>query len=374
MSKTLETCGVTKSVLDRLIPECPENLVFYDGKEKVLPIYGTAMINGEFTREYIRIPRGYDCHDAVDSLRNICTGVRFRFVTESENLAIICKTLPVSPNAFKSGIDCRVKYEDGYETIRHILRNGNCEYAGSVIDGENMVFDHKKSLFCAEKAALRPGKKYIEIMFPHFCHMDWIKVGLDEGVSISEWKYKIEKPVVYLGSSITQGIGSCRPYTTYEAQVSYMLDCNYINLGFSGSCRVQQPIIDYIKTLDMSAFIYDYDHNAYSVDFLRDTHEQAFKQIREAHPELPVIMMSKPDFRNYPDDAKRRRDVILTTYNNAIESGDKNVWFIDGESMFEKAGVDPLVCTFDGCHPNDLGYWCMASSVAPVLKSILYVD
>ena len=147
MSKTLETCGVSMETLNRLIPECPDDLVFFDGKNDVLPIYGTAVYNGKFTRDYIRIPRGYDCGDAVDSLRNICTGVRFRFTTTSENLAVICKTLPVSPNAFKSGVDCRVKYEDGYEIIRHIQRNGSCEYAGTVIDGENMKFDHVKRLF-----------------------------------------------------------------------------------------------------------------------------------------------------------------------------------------------------------------------------------
>ena len=39
----------------------------------------------------------------------------------------------------------------------------------------------------------------------------------------------------------------------------------------------------------MSIFVYDYDHNAPTVEYYRETHERMFKIIREANPDLPII-------------------------------------------------------------------------------------
>ena len=57
------------------------------------------------------------------------------------------------------------------------------------------------------------------------------------------------------------------------------------------------------------------------------------------------------------------------TYENAIKAGDKNVYFIDGETFFGE--TDRELCTLDRVHPNDLGFSKMASVVEPVIKSIL---
>ncbi|MBQ2709949.1 MAG: hypothetical protein IJF67_16870, partial [Clostridia bacterium] len=65
----------------------------------------------------------------------------------------------------------------------------------------------------------------------------------------------------------------------------------------------------------------------------------------------------------------RRRAVIRKTYDNAVARGDKNVWFIDGESFF--GDIDRELCTCDRCHPNDLGFYRMAAVVEPVVKAIL---
>ena len=66
---------------------------------------------------------------------------------------------------------------------------------------------------------------------------------------------------------------------------------------------------------------------------------------------------------------EERRQIIYNTYQNAVNSGDKNVYFIDGQTMYENVGHD--LCTVDNCHPNDLGFWCMANSIGNVLDDIL---
>ena len=56
------------------------------------------------------------------------------------------------------------------------------------------------------------------------------------------------------------------------------------------------------------------------------------------------------------------------TYNNAVASGDQNVWFVDGRAYF---GEIAELCSCDCIHPNDLGFYYMAKAVAPVIKEAL---
>lgn len=180
--------------------------------------------------------------------------------------------------------------------------------------------------------------------------------------------YKYEKPIVYYGSSITEGGCAYNLNGGYNAIISQHLDIDYINLGFSGNAKGEIPVADFISSLDMSIFVYDYDHNAPTAEHLATTHEPFFRRIREKHPDLPIIMMTRPAVV-YGEDEKMRRDIVLTTYRNAIDSGDKNVYFIDGEQFFGEK--DRHLCTADGIHPNDLGFYRMATCVEPVIKKIL---
>jgi hypothetical protein len=113
--------------------------------------------------------------------------------------------------------------------------------------------------------------------------------------------------------------------------------------------------------LDVSVFVMDYDHNAPSVDHLLYTHERLFKIIRNGSPQLPVILVSKPDFDNNVEDNILRRDIIYSTYLHAVKQGDKNVYFIDGQRLFKDENRD--ACTVDGCHPNDAGFLRMAEVI-----------
>ena len=82
-------------------------------------------------------------------------------------------------------------------------------------------------------------------------------------------------------------------------------------------------------------------------------------------------MMSRPGYERWGEIATTSTAVVMTTYLNALNSGDKNVYFIDGKILFGTYGRDR--CTVDGTHPNDIGFERMAESVLPILKDILEV-
>jgi len=79
-------------------------------------------------------------------------------------------------------------------------------------------------------------------------------------------------------------------------------------------------------------------------------------------------MISVAD-KAFGDTIDRRREVIYATYKNAVDRGDKNVYFLNGQDFYREPGFG--VCTVDGCHPNDIGFYYMAKGIKEVLKDLL---
>ena len=179
-----------------------------------------------------------------------------------------------------------------------------------------------------------------------------------------------EKPVVFYGSSVTQGACASKAGSCYTTLLARRLDAAQINLGFSGNAKGEEVIARYIASLDMSLFVYDYDYNAPSVEHLQATHEPFFRIIREAQPELPIVMVSRTGGGKRSADMDARREVILKTYHNALEAGDRKVWFVNGADLLGDTDLD--LCSVDGAHPTDIGFLRMADGLEPLLREILY--
>ena len=82
-----------------------------------------------------------------------------------------------------------------------------------------------------------------------------------------------------------------------------------------------------------------------------------------------MLLISKRDFRFDRPEDRERRSIIYSTYLKAVRSGDQNVYFIDGYSLFGGEGRDG--CTVDGCHPNDLGFYRMADVIGGLIGRLL---
>ena len=130
--------------------------------------------------------------------------------------------------------------------------------------------------------------------FPHFCAIKKLYVGIEKNKKLGYGKkYRNDgKPVVFYGSSITHGAAAGRPGNTYENFISQKYNLDYINLGFAGVARGEINMAKYIASLDMSVFVCDYDHNAYTLEILRDTYYPLYKTVREKHPDIPSTHQS----------------------------------------------------------------------------------
>lgn len=194
----------------------------------------------------------------------------------------------------------------------------------------------------------------------------WIEVP-DEAQVAAPTPYA-NGPVLYYGSSITEGGCACNAFNAYNMLISRHLDLDFYNFGFSNSAKGELAMADYINTVPVKAFIMDYDHNAPSAQHLWNTHEAFFRRIREKQPTLPVLFLTMPA-AEYSEGKKARRAAVRATYDHAVAAGDKHVWFIDGETLL--AGADAWLCTVDNTHPNDLGFHRMAAVIEPVVREML---
>ena len=208
--------------------------------------------------------------------------------------------------------------------------------------------------------------KDITVNFPTYSNVKALCIGLSGSATVeAPTPYANEKPVVFYGSSITQGGCSSRPGTAYQSVVSRYFNWDYVNLGFSGNAKAEDIMIDYVKSLDMSLFVLDYDHNAPNEEHLRATHEKMFKAIRKAHPTLPIIIMSRPKCLLNEWETERL-EIISQTYKNALTEGDTNVYLLTGADLTALCGNEGTV---DGCHPTDFGFASMAKAICDLVES-----
>lgn len=177
-------------------------------------------------------------------------------------------------------------------------------------------------------------------------------------------------PICFYGSSITQGSAVSRPGNAYSNIVCRMLNADNMNLGFSGSAFGEGTVAKYIASREIAALVMDYDHNAASPEALRDTHYAFYKLVRREHPDIPIVMVTRPIYtKDCTSDDLARQQVIQESYNKAVASGDQNVYFVNGNEFFDKTMPD--LYTVDLVHPNDLGHYFMAQSIYAVLNEAL---
>ena len=198
-----------------------------------------------------------------------------------------------------------------------------------------------------------------------------IKVIVEKDAKVQKGiDYKNVPPILYYGSSITQGGCVSRPDNAYPAHIEKWTGMDFINVGVSGSAKGQTLMAEYCASIESSIFVCDYDHNAPTVEHLQNTHYNFYKTYRNLRPNTPIIFMSKPVFDHDVQFTNERFKVIKATYNRAKREGDNNVYLIDGRKFFP----DNIICEschVDFSHPNELGHYFMAKSLYKVIKKLI---
>jgi len=334
-----------------------KDICFYDVKKAPFDLYGHY--KGELDI-FKRMPDeiAQNVSHGVGRLAHHTTGIRVRFKTDSDYIAIKSVMPVVSifshmPLTGKAGFDM-------FEVI-----DGAYYYLKTFVPPKDMTNGY-------ESIAYLPDKKMRDIIinFPLYNRVSELYVGIREGSSLDHGnKYKYDKPVLYYGPSTTQGGCASKPSGSYQAIISQRLDCDYINLGFSGSALGEELMADYLSEIESSVFVIDYDGNSPNSEHLRKTHLPIYQKYRSKHPDTPILIVSGQKLEYDSLDRIERRNIVMDTYKYALANGDTNVSYVDGYAIF--GGYERGYYTVDGVHPNDAGFLRMADVIGYEVQRML---
>ena len=316
--------------------------IFYDEKEQ------------RFTR--------MDCATAdalgegVGTLSRHTAGGRLRFATDSSVLQLTVKydflwLMSHMPLTGSSGFSLFEETDDGEIFIKNLAPISSDAHG-----------------FTAETPLKGDKIREYILYFPLYNDVKSLTLSLDKNAQVKNGrKYRNELPILYYGSSITQGGCASRPDQSYQAIIAKWNNIDYINLGFSGNAKGEDVMVDYLASINCGLFVCDYDHNAPTAEHLNNTHYRLYERYRKARPDTPILFITKPDITGDAEGEERLK-IIYNTYKKAKRSGDNNVYFLSGKSFYgKKKRWDFAV---DGCHPTDLGFSKMAEKIYKKMISI----
>ena len=183
-------------------------------------------------------------------------------------------------------------------------------------------------------------------------------------------------PIVFYGTSVTQGGCATRPGMAYPSIIERKLHRETVNLGFSGNGRMDKCLGEKIAKIPASMYVIDCLANCTS-QIVKDSTEHFIRAIVEANPDVPVLMVSNYCYPYQYLDAQFQID---TPEENAIwkefaqkfrKEGYKNVRYIDAyaKGNMKKSPIGPdHEGTVDGVHMTDLGFLRFADFLIKYIK------
>jgi len=287
------------------------------------------------------------------------SGARIRFTTDSATIAVVAQvTAPVAgtaANIANSGLDLYV--DGGY-------------YGSAPANAEGVI---RKQWNVGLERKLRE----ITLYLPMGKSIEVRDILLDHAAVVEAPRpFALAKPVVYYGSSITQGAGASNPGLVYPALLSRWLNVDFVNLGFSGNGFGEPALARAVAEIDAACFVVDYWANP-STAVYRDTLPGFIAILREKHPLTPIIVTG-PYYNpseDQPGEAGRRqieKRVVAREFVAARQrAGDRHITHVDGLEMLSKAQADGLV---DARHANSLGSYFCAKGLEPHLRRALGLE
>lgn len=321
----------------------------------------------ELNQTYFRLPDRAEevVPGSVWGLSRQSAGLNLVFMTDAKTLTVKFKVkgglaMYHMPSTGVSGIDLYAVDRDGNKRwcsprFTATLSKEGCEY---VYDNITMF---------PESGCQYEYHMYLGL----YNGVESLEIGVPEDAQISFCPSSIEKPLVVYGTSIAQGACASRPGNCWTGILDRELDHPVVNLGFSGSGRLEPEVVGMIGEIDAAMFIIDCLPNLADPQYnVTDLVYNAVAQLRESH-DCPILLVEHSGYmgedanlqlsRHRPANSQQRK-----AYNDLLADGFKNIYYLTHEEI--GLGMDGMV---EGVHPNDLGMRRQADAVEKKVKEIL---
>jgi lysophospholipase L1-like esterase len=221
-------------------------------------------------------------------------------------------------------------------------------------------------------SGLPAGKREYLLYLPLYNGVESVQIGVSSEATLWPGPPREHKPIVFYGTSITQGGCASRPGMTYAAILGRWLDRPAINLGFSGNGRMESEVAQLLAELDPCVYVINCLPNMNDTE-VAERVEPLVKTIRQARPRTPIVLCEDRSYTNAWLLAGQRernqssRAALKAAFARLKSEGVTGLHYLAGENQLGDDRED----TVDGSHPTDLGFVRMAEAMLPVLKPLL---
>lgn len=229
----------------------------------------------------------------------------------------------------------------------------------------------ERELFKDVPRKMREFRLYL----PLYKNLQKLELGFSRGARfLSPSPTALQQPVVFYGTSITQGGCASTAANDFVSIVGRKLNLEMVNLGFSGNGDYAPAMAQYISEINAALFVIDFA-NIFA-DPLRQRLPVFVEIIRKRHPATPILLITPTCYSNYDWSPDTRvcldgiRDVMLAYYVQRRPK-DRNFHLVDGFGLIP-FGSDSAHA--DGGHPNDHGFRLIAERLAPQIEQIILRD
>lgn len=322
---------------------------------KYLPIEGRAFNNVD--HYYDRLPKNVttNVNRGVRSMKHHTSGMMFRFKTTSPVLHF--EWVPYGrglamdhmPSTGVSGIDI-YRFDETVGKWRYVSTGRITKSTGA-----------KKTVH------IKPNTPII-VNLPLYNGIKSFRLGIAKDATVSALPPRasgINKPVVFYGTSITHGGCCSRPGLGFVNIIGRHLDVPVVNLGFSGSGRMEFEMSEHLAAIDASCYVLDCLWNMGDVNLVKKRYEPFIRNLRAKRPDVPIVLAGRCDV--FCGNTLPNERYVSELYKKLKAEGWKNLYFLPKDEMYP----DDFEGTVDGCHPNDLGMMSLAKAYGAAVKEAL---
>ena len=215
-----------------------------------------------------------------------------------------------------------------------------------------------------------------KLYFPLYDGITALQIGIDSAAIITppqeNHHFTSRLPIIYYGTSLTQGGCASRPGMVHTSILSRWLDTEIINLGFSGNGQLDFEIAEIIAEREASLIVIDCIPNCTRQQVL-DRLEKFIDIIRARQPDVTILLVEQFIFtharfdRNSYRALREKNEAVHKVFNRIVERGDRNIFLIPADQI---KGLDGEA-TVDGVHFTDLGFMRFAEFLYPIIRQHL---
>ncbi|MGE5394481.1 MAG: SGNH/GDSL hydrolase family protein [Candidatus Saccharibacteria bacterium] len=311
---------------------------------------------------YGRLPAGLEgkTRDAVWSLSKNCSGLAVRFHSDSPAIAAKWEVTEdavmnhFAPSGIK-GLDLYCLVKGKWEFVNSARPTGKIS--------KTVIIDHM----------IKGDREYL-LYLPLYDGLANLEIGVEQSAHIGLPTInspKKEKPVVFYGTSITQGGCASRAGMAYPNILSRMLDRQTINLGFSGNGQLDLEIAEVIAGIDASCIVMDCLPNV-STEQMNEKYVPFLNIIRKKQPKTPILLVENIPYPfMYFDQTVfssiREKNALLKKIYTDSKKADRNIYYLKANTLI---GND-YEATVDGVHLTDLGFLRLSEGMYPVIRKLV---